>query len=88
MDDGSCLTTGAAYNVLGSILRFISSDFKVVHVTAALIKNNVSHSGQHNVSMLDTTYKQRYDVNINADVKFMTSDTASAAGAVSTHFDE
>ena len=53
-------TIGEADNALGSSLRFISSDFQVVHVAAALIKNNVSHSGQHNVSMLDTTYKQRY----------------------------
>ena len=54
-------TTRAADNVLGSSRRFISSDFQVVHVAAALIKNNVSHSGQHNVSILDTTYKQQYE---------------------------
>ena len=53
----------------------------------ALTENNVSHTGEYNSNLLRGTYLSRYDIDLDKEAAYMTSDTASAATAVSTYFE-
>jgi hypothetical protein len=45
-------TAQTANNALGSSLRFLTSDFKLVQVASLLVKNNVTHGAGYNATTL------------------------------------
>ena len=81
-------TTGTMDNALGSSLQLITKDFDVIHLAVGLIKNNILHASHNNALMVDDVYQEQCFVAIATDAEFMTSDTTSAAKAVSSHFDD
>jgi hypothetical protein len=81
-------TTTTNDNVIGSNIRFITKDFELVQIACVLKKNNVSHKAQYNANYLDQIYSKRFGINLHDDSKFITSDTTSAARAVSQYIDD
>jgi hypothetical protein len=76
-------TSSGNNNVLGSCLSFVDSDFERHIIPAFLTVNNTSHCGQYNADVLKGNYLNRFQVDIGEFARFITSDTTSAARAVS-----
>jgi hypothetical protein len=75
-------------NVLGSSVRLITKDFDLLQIACLLTKNNITHGAEWNAITLQEEYLNRYGVELSEEVKYMTSDTASAARAVSGHVED
>jgi hypothetical protein len=51
-------------------------------------KNNATHDAEYNAIALHEEYLQRFGVELDTDVNHMTSNTASAARAVSNYVED
>jgi hypothetical protein len=78
-------TSAGNNNLLGSCLCFVDSNFTRQIIPAFLVVNNVSHGAEFNAHTLKNIYQTRFKVNLAECTRFVTSDTTSAARAVS-HF--
>jgi hypothetical protein len=80
-------TTLVSDSALGTSMRFISKDFKVLQFACALFKSNESHKSVDAALNLKNIYKDRYCIDIDRDAKYLTSDTTASARAVSNFID-
>ena len=80
-------TTLTSDNALGSSIRFITEEFRLVHVSTLLIKNNVSHAAEFNADTLQSQYIDRYGIDLAKHGLYITSDTTNSARAVSKYID-
>jgi hypothetical protein len=72
-------------NVLGSSVRPIAKNFDLLQIACLLTKNNITHGTEWNAITLQEEYLNHYGVELSEEVKYMTSDTTSAARADSGH---
>jgi hypothetical protein len=81
-------TTVLQDNVLVSSINFISADFEVVKIAFFLVKNNTTHNLEFNAITLHQYYLDWYSIDLDMEANFITSDTATAAKAVSNYVED
>ena len=52
-----------------------------------LIKNNITHAASYNAEIIGKTLRERFKIDVNKYLKFITSDTSLAAWALMDKFD-
>lgn len=80
-------TSAGTDNILGSCLSFVDSNFKRHIIPAFLLLNNKTHAGEWNATLLKEKYLERFQIGIDDLARYVTSDTTSAARAVSNHIE-
>jgi hypothetical protein len=72
-------TTISNDNVLGSSMRLITNDFKLMQIASIMHKNTTTHKAKFNAEVLHDNYLELFGIDIHVDGRYMTSDTTSAA---------
>ena len=72
-------------NLLGTSIRLIDSDFKIVTLAVLLSKNNVSHAADFNGTFIILRFLENYHLDIERYTKFVTSDTTPSAKNVADY---
>jgi hypothetical protein len=66
----------------------VKKKFELLQIACLLTKNNVTHDAEYNAITLLEEYLHRFGIELYTDVKYMTSDTASAARVVSKYVED